>query len=219
MHANPTLQSFLSGGKSGDYIVAKVGKLYTLIHLRSMDANSLVIEEISGSEGQKSWADWVKNRAPGHSSWSILEIDLINGQIRDCFSFSKSSHLQISKNESIIATLLQLPLTRISDSNRRKIGPPPLDGEPDFRKIWNPKLIFNGKDHTSSHCDAYEAVWPNDGTDLEGHQVILYFDASHKVPFPCWIDIQTTHITGRFHVIDSGENLVSPAFKRTRCKP
>ncbi|HSX13168.1 MAG TPA: hypothetical protein VLE96_01950 [Chlamydiales bacterium] len=214
--ANPTLQTFLLNGKSGDYIVTQAGKLFTVVHLRSIDENQLIIEEISGPNSfvTDSWASWVKNKAPGHTSWSILEIDSKNGQVLDCYSVSKNMHVKISKNESILATLLQLSLVPIQNEDRRRIGPPPLDGEPDFRKIWNPKFVFEKKTNHGTVCDAYTAIWPNDGSEIEGRSITLYFDQAHKIPFPCWIDIETTHVTGRIHVVDSGQNLVSPAFKK-----
>lgn len=217
LFSNPkTLQSFLTQGTSGDYIVAKSGKLFTVIHLRSINDKTIVIEEISGPDTfvEGSWANWVKNKAPGHTSWSMLEIDLKDGQVLDCYSFSRNTRIKVSKNESILATLLQLPLRHVNDENRRRIGSPPLDGEPDFRKIWNPKLIFEGKPQESVLCDAYEATWPSDGSEFEGRQVILYFDPLNRIPFPCWIDIETSHVTGRLYVVDSGKNLISPTFKK-----
>lgn len=140
----------------------------------------------------------------------MLEIDLESGQVLECFSFSRNAHIQISKKESLLATLLQLPLNQVAPKNRRRIGPPPQDGEADFRKLWNPKLTFEGKTLDHSQCDVFETTWPSDGSELDGRQVTLYFDASNKISFPCWIDVETSHITGHFHVVDSGKNLSSP---------
>lgn len=207
-----TLQTFLSHGKSGDYIVAKSGKLFNLIHIRSINDKTLLLEEISGpnTHVKGSWASWVKNKAPGHTSWSMIEIDLETGQVLECFSFSRNAHVQITKKESLLATILQLPLNPVSSENRRRLGPPPMEGEADFRKIWNPKIIIDGKQVEDPQCDVFETTWPKDGSELEGRQVTLYFDAESRLSFPCWIELETSHITGQFHVIDSGKNLSSP---------
>ncbi len=205
------LQTVLSRGEKGDYIVAESGKLFTLIHIRAIDANKIVLEEISAPTKNKptqSWAGWVRQKAPGHSSWSILEMNLQTGQITDCYSFSKNAHIQISPKESLLATLLQLPLKPVSSQERRRVGPPPLQGESDFRKLWTPPLIFEGKAVIDPQFSVFQTTWPNDDSELGGRQITLYFDQKMRIPLPLWIDVETSHMTFRFHVIDSGKNLM-----------
>ncbi len=209
-----SLQSFLKASKPGDYIVTRSGQLTTLIMVRSLSEKSVILEEITAplknaKEGL-SWSKWVKNRAPGHSSWSVIEMSLQDGQILGCYSFSRGAHIQISQKESLIATLLHLPLNEVRDEDRRKIGPPPLDGERDFRKAWQPPYFFEGKAIHLPAFAVYETIWPSDDTELSGRKVTLYFDREMKIPFPCWIDLETSHAIGRFQVIDSGKNLISP---------
>lgn len=209
------LQSFLTTAKKGDYIVTKSGKLLSLISIRSIDSKILTLEEISAPVKNinpipKSWAEWVKNKAPGHSSWSILEIDLETGQISKCYSLSRGSYVQITQKESLFATLLQLPLHPVPMDKRRRIGPPPSFGESDFRKLWQPSFIFEGQLMEKSDFIVLETTWPKDGSELEGKEMLLYFDKQFRIALPYWIQIETPHAIGHFHAIDCGKNLVSP---------
>jgi hypothetical protein len=209
-----TLQSFLRSSSSGDYIVTQSGSLTTLIMIRSLSDKSVVLEEISVPakkiKEKPCWDKWVKSKAPGHTSWSIVEISLQDSQILDCYSFSRGAHIQISQKESLIATLLQLPLKEVQTENRRKIGPPPQEGERDYRKPWQPPYFFEGKATNNPEFSVFETIWPCDETELSERKVTLYFDREMKIPFPCWIDLETSHAIGRFQVIDSGKKLISP---------
>ena len=208
-----TSKTFLEKAHAGDYIAAESGKMLTLILIRSIDSKTVVLEEISAplKNGPRanSWAKWIKDKAPGHSSWSILTMDLESGQILECYSFSRNTHIQISQKESLLATLLHLPLKTIRPQDRRRIGPPPLSGESDVRKFWQPPLVFEGKRIKNPQYNVFETTWPNDGSEIDGRQVTLYFDVEMRIPLPVWIDVATSHATGRFHVVDSGKNLIS----------
>ena len=215
--AFPLLQR-LEKAKSGDYIVLEAGQTTTLLAIRSLDQESIVLEEISApsnalKEKPASWAEWVKNKAPGHTSWSMTEIDLKERQILECYSFSRSAWLVQSPQESLLATLLHLPLSSMDPARRRRIGSPPLDGEADHRKIWNPPLVYNGQKLENALFDVFEATWPQDGSDLSGKTVCLYFDRQKHSPLPYWIQVETTHVTASIRAIDSGKNL--PARFRT----
>lgn len=219
-----SLKTLLSQARMGDYIVAESGKMLTLISIRSITSKTIIIEEISAplkniKPQTTSWPQWIKNKAPGHSSWSVLEMDLENGQILECYSFSRNAHVQISQNESLFATLLQLPLKSVHSENRRRIGPAPMPGERDFRKLWLPSLVIEGKNIQNPQFNVYETTWPNDQSELDGRQVTLYFDQEMRIPLPVWIEIETSHVNGHFHVIDSGKNLTSPLRSIPRRSP
>lgn len=175
----------------------------------------MVLEEITApfknfKQPPGSWAEWVKNRAPGHTSWSMVEIDLFKGQVIECYSFSRASWVQLSTGDSIIATLLQLPLKPIHKDQRRKIGPPPSPDEKDHRQVWQPPLVFQGKTIEKASFDAFETVWPKDQSELSGKTVTLYFDRQIQFPLPFWIQVETSHAIGHFRAIDSGRGLNSP---------
>ncbi len=206
------LKERLEKAHIGDYVVSEAGKTTTLLCIRSLTPHSCILEEISApsqnlKQKPSSWAEWIKENAPGHSSWSMIEIDLESGQILECFSFSKSAWVQTSQKENVIARLLYLPMKQVGVERQRKIGPPPMPGEPDFRKVWTPPLTFEGKKLESFRFDVFETVWPEDDTELSGQQVFLYFDRDQKLPLPFWIQIETSHVSAALRTIDAGKNL------------
>jgi hypothetical protein len=209
------LKARLEKAKSGDYIVTEAGQMITVLAIRSATPTSMILEEISApakslKKQPASWADWVKAKAPGHTSWSMIEIEPESGQVLECYSFSRRAWIQLSKQESLIATLLRLPLTPIAPDKRKKIGPPPTPGEMDTRKVWNPPLIFEGRKIESTQYDVYETTWPSDGTEMSGKEVILYFDREKRFPLPNWIQVETAHATGHLRTLDAGKNLPAP---------
>lgn len=208
----------LEKAKVGDYVVTEANKIITVLSFRSITPTTLILEEISApvqnlKKRPDSWPEWVKAKAPGHTSWSMVEIDLENGELLECYSFSRSAWIHLSQKESLLATLIHLPMKTVPQDQRRKIGPPPLDGERDFRKLWNPSLVFEGKKIQNADFEVYETTWPEDGTDLSGQEVCLYFDKEKQFPLPFWIQVQTSHTTAALRTIDSGKSL--PIIHRT----
>ncbi len=207
-----SLKERLSKAKNGDYIVTEANKMVTLLAVRTNTPTALILEEISipishFKNMPLSWPEWIKAKAPGHTSWSMVEIDPNTAQIVECYSFSRSAWMQVSPNESLIATLLDLPLKKVSADQRKKIGPPPQPGEADHRKIWEPPLVREGKKMENVHFDVYATTWPQDGSELAGQQVTLYFDREKRFPLPFWIQVDTSHATAALKVIDSGKQL------------
>src|SRR5262245_2758501 len=108
-------QDRLSRASSGDYLVIEGGKMVTILSIRSVTPSTLILEEVSiPSQNLKkrpsSWSDWIKSKAPGHTSWSMLELDRTSGEILECYSFTRSSWVQLSSQESLLATLIHLHL-------------------------------------------------------------------------------------------------------------
>ena len=200
----------IQGAQSGDYIVFEAGKTVTLLAIRSIDRNRLVLEEISApSQSLKempiSWSDWVRKNAPGHTSWSMIEIDLNQNKVLECYSFSKSAW--VSEEQGLMSTLLNLPLFPVNASDCRKIGPPPQPGEPDLRKQWNPPLVVEGKKLEKALFDVFETFWPQDGSELAGKKVAVYLDRENHSALPYWIQVETAHATASVRAIDSGKRL------------
>lgn len=216
LFAAETLAGRLSGAKAGDYVVVEAGKTLTVVAIRANTDASLLFEEISAPLLEKeptSWADWIQAKAPGHTSWSMTEIDLKEGQILECYSFSRSSWMSLSNRENLFASLLNLPLEKAPESSLRKIGPAPLDGEPDMRKLWKPQLVFEGQKIEKPSFHIFQTNWPDDGSEIAGKKVLLYFDQQNRSRLPFWIQVETTAITGNIRTIDAGENL--PSIYRT----
>ena len=210
-----TLQSFLQNAVVGEYVVTKIGKTLTLIHVAAKDCQHLLLEEISFPEKvlpevQNRWGEWLKNKAPHHQCWNLIEFDLQTAKISESFSVTLNRHIQICSQESPIAQLLTQPLQEVSAANRRKIGPAPFDGELDTRKNWTPPFIFEGNKQNSPQFIVLSTLWPEDSSPLSQRPVTLYFDREQKIHFPLWIEAETTHVLGKIQVLDSGKNLTSP---------
>jgi len=223
LSASP-LQERIGRASAGDYLVVEGGKMITVLSIRSVTPAAIVLEEVSApSQNLKkrpsSWAEWIKARAPGHTSWSMLEVDRSTGEILECYSFTRASWLQLSSQESLLTTLLTLPLTPVPADARRKIGPPPSPGEMDTRKIWNPPALFEGKKQENIRFDVYEATWPKDKSPLSGNSILLYFDRDGKFPLPFWIQVETAHAHLALRTIDTGKNFPSPYRKFPRRIP
>ncbi len=210
--------SQLSKAKAGDYIVASQPGNYSILIVQARDKDKIVLEEIDvpdyAVDGKKiDWKTWVLSKAPGHSSWVMLEIDLTEAKLSRAYSWTKRSFLHISPDEQLLLQLLSLPTQRLSVEDRRKIGPPPLAGEVDRRPIWQPPVSLEGssrKDPTS----VYRAEWPHDKSLLAGSKIDLFFtDTLSDFPFPIWIEIYGGHFKTRLAVVDAGRNLFSPAPK------
>ncbi len=206
------LKERVEKARPGDYMVTEAGKTITVLTVRAVSPHSLILEEISAPTQNlkprpESWPEWVKEGAPGHTSWSMVEIDPSSGQLLECFSFSRSAWLQLTQKESLIATLLDLPMKKVASENQLKIGPPPMSGEPDFRKNWAPPFVFEGKNLEAPKFEVYETVWPKDESELAGQDVMLYFDLEKGLPFPFWVQVQTSHATAAMKTIDAGKNL------------
>lgn len=206
------LQDFFGQAEKGDYIALKAGSLVTLIHIHTIEDRVIIIEEISTSASKKpdNFKSWVSKNAPGHTSWSLMKMDRLTGKILDCYSFSKFAHIQLTERESLLASLFKLPLIEVSQNERRKIGPEPSEGEMDLRKIWNPPFSFEGEKMKSSNCKAFKTTFPKCDSPLSEREIILYFDGEKKSSLPIWIDVDTTHITGRIQAVDAGKGLASP---------
>ena len=207
----------LGTARNGDFTVLEAGKTVTILAVRAKTDHSLILEEISvPSDALKgkpaSWAEWIKSHAPGHTSWSMIEIDLKTHEILECYSFSKSAWVSLNK-EHFLLSLLELPLQALPSKERRRIGSPPQEGEADRRAIWNPPLVIDGKRLDHALFDVFHATWPQDGSDLSGQTVSLYFDAARQSLIPSWIQVDTAHASASMRAIDSGRNL--PAVHRT----
>lgn len=202
--------------RSGDYIVTAHDNTYSLLRLRSVTNAILTLEEVSIPSSQldaKSidWKNWLSQKAPGHTAWTLYEIDLKRGEVLECFSCSKNGWILLESQEQFFAKLLTLPFTVLADAQKKKIGPPPAAGETDHRKTWSPPLILEGKKINRPLFDVLRSRWPDDNTQLSSCAIDLYFDAEHpQFPFPYWIEVKSPHYALKIQTIASGHDLPSP---------
>lgn len=202
--------------QSGDFIVCELNHSHNLVRVHENQGDTLLLEEITFPEtlqkhGKAEWESWLNSGAEGHTSWIILEIDLKESRILECFSFFRNAWLALSENDSFLLKLLNLDLQPIPNSKRRKIGQAPREGI-DTRKLWTPPLVFDGKKVAKPDFEAYEITWPKDESPLAAKRLEFYFDKSHpEFPFPYWGRVSNAaEAAYKFRVIDSGKGLASP---------
>jgi len=210
------LLDHLGQAKNGDFVVLEANKTITLLVIRSANEHSLILEEISAPPLKNtpiSWAEWMQKRAPGHTSWSMMEIALKDQEILEAYSFSRAAWISTAPKDSFLATLLHLQLTPLPKEKLRRIGSPPLEGELDLRTVWTPPLVVEGKQTKPVVFDAYETIWPEDGSELAGKAIHLYFDCEGHSPLPYWVQIDTGQITATLRAIDSGHGLPPSCYR------
>lgn len=202
-------------GKAGDFVVMQQEGHYTLLLIRSLSQDTLLLEEVAVPAKQIDlekivWQDWLSQKAPGHTSWSLYEIDIKLGKLREGFSWSQNGWLGFNSSEHVLSRLLLLPLSPIPSSERKKIGGGGSNEE-DHRALWNPPVIFQGKRMKGSFCTALKAVWPTDDSLLSSIPFTFYFSESYpKFPFPIWLEAHTPHYTFKLRSVDFGSSLTSP---------
>jgi hypothetical protein len=224
---SPLLLEKIKKAKKGDYLIIKRGKTLTLMHIFDFKENLLSIEEVTIPEYKfkplkMSWKDWLSKGAPRHSSWLGSEINTEDGAITELYSFSKQAHLQIQQTDSFISMLLKLPFKKISEKERKKIGPPPEPGKKDQRDLWEPSLVFEGEAIQDASFDAYRALWPSDGSELSNKTIEIFLptdEGPYPSYLPYWLHIENYLLNARFRIIDSGQNLDSPQSEIPRRPP
>jgi hypothetical protein len=203
-------------GTPGHFIVTQESKNQSLLFIRDLSPSTLYLEEITFPEERSplpgcSWHTWLRQKAPGHTSWVLYVIDLEKERIKEEYSFSKKSWLSTGESSSFLAKLLSLPLSQVSSTERKRIGPPPLRGESDRRSAWTPPLFIEGKRVEKPLFEVFRTQWPHDETPLSRCHIELYFDAKHpSFPLPHWIEIKSAHYALTIRTIDSGTGISSP---------
>lgn len=214
--AQTTIKSRLLKSQVGDFVVMEQGSTYSIVLVRYLDSSLLVLEEISVDQTQIdlkkiSWPEWIKNRAPGAESWTSLVIDLNKNTLTHCYSHLDNQWLFIEKSDYFLRCLFELIFRPTKEEERKKIGPAPILGEPDRRKLWKPQLTRDGKTYDPAEYEVLRATWPADKTRVSGCVIEMYLDANHpQFPFPYWMEVQSPHYTFKMRAIDSGGGINSP---------
>lgn len=212
------IQHQLKKGRKGDYIVVAQGKCLTLFHIFDKNAQSVLLEEVAipaltADYYVKGWKEWIAQGAPNHSSWILYELNLDKGEITRYYSYTKRSFFTIPEGDSFLATLLHLDLEEIPFEQRKKVGLSPRGNEPDRRKPWAPKMVFEGQEIADVPFNAYVSRWPSDGGPLSGKIIEIYLpeESSHYPSyFPYWLQVRGVVGPSKVRVIDSGQQLSSP---------
>lgn len=210
------LRNNLQEAVPGDFIVVSANKTQTLMLIRSLQNQTLTIEEIAVPENKRpsqlSWKEWVRQNAPGNTSWVMYDVDLRSGKMIRYFSFTKNNWYEIPDADNFLSKLLNLRLSKIPENGRKKVGPKPFSG-PDWRPLWQPRMIVDGQPLKDVPFDAWRTKWPQDGSDLSGKTIEVYLPReSQRYPsyFPYWLQINGAIGKAKIRIIDSGAQLQSP---------
>jgi len=214
------LRDNLTKAQPGDYLVTAQNKNFTVLLIRSKDANYLSVEEITvpsskiSTSPSFSWRQWIEKGAPGNSSWLLYYIYLPNGAIQQTYSFSRRELVSVPQSQNFLTTLLNLQLSPIPDKERKKVGPAPSSDSLDRRSFWQPKLVSEGQVIPGVVFDGWRTRWPKDGSELSGRLIEVFLPRdSTKYPayFPYWLQISGMIGKAKVRIVDSGKNLYSPA--------
>lgn len=208
--ADTYLRDNLKKTKAGDFIVAAQGKMISLLRVAGNEGGKLTLDEISApaSVAPGSWREWAMQGAPCHASWVLYQIDLTTGEMLSAYSYTRKCYFKMAEAENFLGTLLSLDLKPIPNSSRKLVGPLPTGG-PDFRKVWQPKLIIDGAQVPGVNFTAWKTRWPKDGSELSDRVIEIYLPENERYPsyFPHWLEISGFIGKAKVRIIDSGENL------------
>lgn len=189
--------------KQGDVVVYDFHNSISVIQVLTIEEPKVqfrlvtATKDVLSRENIPSWTLWLQKGVPGASTDEILSIDPIKKTVHE-----KGE----TRREEWLATLLSRELTPVPDSARRRAGPLPMSGEIDLRPLFSPKIIVHGM-KVESGVTVFSTRWPDDGSDLSGRVLILYFPTSPQAvqAFPYWIESPSSsyHVS----VIDSTHHL------------
>lgn len=202
--AATTLKERLQKAQVGSYVITAQGGHHSLLLIRSLTNTQLILEEITfpSALNPGDWKKWMAQKAPGHTSWFIYTYDLEASRLVRCYSPLLKQENYLDPNDYFFARLLTLPLSPVKEADRKRIGPSPVPGETDHRKLWLPPVIRFNQKLPSSTLQVLQTRWPQDESRLAGCTLELYLDSDF--PFPYWLEIQSPHYNFKLQVLDSG---------------
>ena len=175
-------------GRSGDIVVLEQASTVYILKL-SKDPLSLFIvkapKQLLERTKKTSWIEWLKEGTDGASDTLLTRLSDLPTHFPE------------------LSALLALDWKELLPTSRKKKGSQPLAGEIDFRPLWNPKVIVEGKSLSNCPSLACEAFWPKDGSETAGKRIVAYFPECEGVVlwFPYWVDLPG--IKASLFVLDS----------------
>lgn len=216
-----SLKQTLSVATVGSYIVTEQNKTFTLLHIYDRRGTKLFLEEVaipssSFSRFRCGWKEWFESGAPDNTSWTLSQINLETAAFEESYSFTHGGWMDCAQEGGFLTTLLNLRFERLPDPERRKIGLPPGFGKPDYRPLWNPRLVVNGATIRNAAFSVWKGRWPTDGSELSHKNIEIYLpetaDPNPPFPtyFPYWIEVEGKIANAKVRVVDSGFGAISP---------
>ena len=217
-----TLLDKFKNSHEGDFAVFEQQKQITLFRIAKKTDQEMVVEEVTATAqpADSNWQEWLTDGAVTHTSWTLSRFNLSTGAIESIYSYGTNEWIQADGAKeatfTFLPTLFTLPLVSVADKDRKRIGPPPEAGDQERRKLWVPKVIFQGKIETLPF-HVFRVEWPKDVTELSGKTIYLYLPEDSKNSdcldyFPYWVEVIGKVSKVKLRVIDSGKNLTSPAY-------
>lgn len=201
-----SLKEEVPKAQKGDYIVYGYKESLVLVRVKENTPPILTIEEISAPRSciESNWQEWLKNNAPGHTSWTVSRINIKEDKVESVYSVDDKEYVNSNPAFQFLPTLFRLHLTPIEAIDRKLIGPPPAPGEPDFRKLWLPKIVYEGKE-IHPQLLAYRVRWPKDDSELSDRLIDVYIPQNGALTyFPYWIEVFAGLGKAKIMAIDSG---------------
>lgn len=206
------LKQEVAKATSGDYIVYAYKQSLVLFRVRENVPPLLVIEEISAAQSAVSgrWQEWLTHNAPNHTSWTISRINVAKGVVESIFSVDEKAYLNANPAFQFLPTLFQLTLEPLAAHDRKYVGAEPRPGEQDLRRLWLPKIMFEGAQIFPA-VSAYRVRWPKDESELADKPIDLYFANNTALTYlPYWIEVSAGVGKAKISALDSGKGLSSP---------
>jgi hypothetical protein len=206
------LSTQLQRAEAGDWVMVEQQRTWTLLIVRDVNLPYLRFDEITAPATElaaykNSWFDWLQAGAPGQISWVSYRLDTKSGQIDQAYSKTRQCALTIPPEENFFASLLKLEFKHLSETQRKRIGHRRSKEGEDNRPLWQPPMIVDGKERLDAQFEAWDAVWPKDGSEMAGKRIELYFpqgESAAPTYFPYWVQVYANVGALRFRVIDSG---------------
>jgi hypothetical protein len=214
------LRDNLRTASPGDYIVVAQDKNYIVLHINSKQSDQMTIEEISVpisrfQQMKMAWKLWAEQGALGSTNWVLYNIDLKNGAIGDYYSVKKKAWSSVPQSDIFLSKLLLLKFYRIPDQERKKIGVAPSAGSGsllDKRPLWQPKMVFEGREIAGVKFSAWRAIWPKDSSQLSGKQIEVFIpeeNQSYPTYFPYWLEVSGFVGKAKLRMVDGGRGMHS----------
>ena len=207
------LKSQLSEASPGSYVVTEQAKSCALLYIREKVDNLLVIEEISipfsnFTRQKMSWRQWFEIGAPGHTLWTVSQINLDTGVFEETYSYTHQGWVDMSDSNSFLCQLLNLNFSKIPICERKRVGLPPGVNKKDNRPIWNPRVFIDGVQQTNIPFSAYKARWHRDNSELSCKVINIYLPESNTENYPTFfpylVEVEGKVANVKLRIIDAG---------------